>query len=897
MTSKRIHQHQPDRHSQPAKSASRRSEKEAPLEVAEITPGAMMDNVMRSTPADYSPSTLPQVFLQPKLTIGEPGDKYEQEADRMAKEVIQRIHAPADNSGNVLQRQFNLAGDRFAPMEVDAETLQSKTEVYRQVWGDILQGKGVEAGGTVNDDFEGELNRARSGGQLLEPKLQNQMGEAFGADFSRVKVHTDAQSHNLNQSIQAKAFTTGQDIFFKGGEYQPGSQSGQELIAHELTHVVQQNGSAIQKKEEQETESNESLADSIQRQGEPTIQRFWDENKCVKLPRKGKILKGGTLVDWSNTNKIEVWQKPESEVNLIDYQTHEGEQFFVFQDTQGLVSQQKEHWWGVYEDIVTFQELSIYDIAERKREWKEVLKLPTKGDGQILNDDDIVKLQEKFLTKRTEFIENVIDGKIGDELKYRLQGCVQKDSLEKGIIDEYATQKLEKIRIDARELEWTNLELNDPGKAKENYLKFSDDDAKKFRVILYDTQVESQARYTTAIAALSNGSSIQEIKKAIANKAREEEWPSLGIEALFNDPELSNKTKAKYLELDNTEAKKFGVLLSAWAENIEKKKEKVKAFADGAKTLDTLFDEARQSAEKTRREKEWETFDFKAGGNVNEQALNTAKQNYLNVENPKHARRFGILVREQDKKENQKLLLSLSQLQSIDTFYLDVLLDPRVKILRKMKERIQSTYKIELTGFLDLKELEDMEAALERFKYLLGDSRKIGMDPQKLAKVIRQPKGDDAQTAGMNQGNTIYMYDPSHEIKDFIEIASKETLEERRQGFRGTMTHELTHALIADTKIRDDATYHKAYAETLDFWQTPKQPTYGGGSWDKRIENGKLAGIEVPITTYGADEAEEDLCEAVMMYFEKPAVLQKKCPIRFRFIQEKIKPLLDKPIG
>jgi hypothetical protein len=68
------------------------------------------------------------------------------------------------------------------------------------------------------------------------------MGQAMGADFSGVKVHTDAQSDQLNQSIQAKAFTTGQDVFFRQGEYNPGSRGGQELIAHELTHVVQQKG-------------------------------------------------------------------------------------------------------------------------------------------------------------------------------------------------------------------------------------------------------------------------------------------------------------------------------------------------------------------------------------------------------------------------------------------------------------------------------------------------------------------------------------------------------------------------------------------------------------------------------------------------------------------------------
>jgi hypothetical protein len=68
------------------------------------------------------------------------------------------------------------------------------------------------------------------------------MEDAFGADFSGVKVHSDAQSDSLNQSLQATAFTTGSDVFFAKGQYKPTSPAGQELLAHELTHVVQQGG-------------------------------------------------------------------------------------------------------------------------------------------------------------------------------------------------------------------------------------------------------------------------------------------------------------------------------------------------------------------------------------------------------------------------------------------------------------------------------------------------------------------------------------------------------------------------------------------------------------------------------------------------------------------------------
>jgi hypothetical protein len=73
------------------------------------------------------------------------------------------------------------------------------------------------------------------------------METAFDANFSRVKVHTDGESDQLNKSLNSRAFATGQDIFFSQGAYNPGSRDGQELLAHELTHIVQQNG-GVQRK-------------------------------------------------------------------------------------------------------------------------------------------------------------------------------------------------------------------------------------------------------------------------------------------------------------------------------------------------------------------------------------------------------------------------------------------------------------------------------------------------------------------------------------------------------------------------------------------------------------------------------------------------------------------------
>ncbi|YAF95385.1 MAG: DUF4157 domain-containing protein [Nodularia sp. CChRGM 3473] len=171
-----------------------------------------------------SPPTSPPP-IQMKLTIGQPGDKYEQEADRVAADVVQRINAPESER---VQRQ-----------EIpEDEELQMKPMVQRLP---------AEGGMAATPELEASIQQAQSSGQPLAESIRQPMEQAFGADFSGVKVHTDSQSDQLNQSIQAKAFTTGQDIFFRQEAYNPGSRAGQELIAHELTHVVQQSSGKVQR--------------------------------------------------------------------------------------------------------------------------------------------------------------------------------------------------------------------------------------------------------------------------------------------------------------------------------------------------------------------------------------------------------------------------------------------------------------------------------------------------------------------------------------------------------------------------------------------------------------------------------------------------------------------------
>jgi hypothetical protein len=169
--------------------------------------------------------------IQPKLTIGAPDDKFEQEADTIARKVVKQISAPtppdANGNGGSVQRQM------FSTPSIMRLTVQRREAME---------------GGEASSDLESSISQAKSGGSPLDNAIRPKMESAFGTDFSSVRVHTDANSDTLNRSISARAFTTGQHIFFKKGEYNPSHSGGQELIAHELTHVVQQNSSKVQPK-------------------------------------------------------------------------------------------------------------------------------------------------------------------------------------------------------------------------------------------------------------------------------------------------------------------------------------------------------------------------------------------------------------------------------------------------------------------------------------------------------------------------------------------------------------------------------------------------------------------------------------------------------------------------
>jgi hypothetical protein len=163
---------------------------------------------------------------QPALTVNAPGDQYEQEADHVA-ETVMRMPDPALSSTKI---------NGFSPPTVSRLPAISR-----------IQASGGNGAFQAPTSVETRINQMQNGGQALPAEEQNFFEERMGYDFSHVRIHTDANAVQASRDIHAHAFTIGNNIAFNAGAYQPGIEAGRRLLAHELTHVVQQSHNVQEK--------------------------------------------------------------------------------------------------------------------------------------------------------------------------------------------------------------------------------------------------------------------------------------------------------------------------------------------------------------------------------------------------------------------------------------------------------------------------------------------------------------------------------------------------------------------------------------------------------------------------------------------------------------------------
>ena len=218
--------------------------------------------------ADFSNRNSQSSFaVMPKLEVGQVGDEYEQEADRTADQVMQTT---ANNSVQLATlpeekiQKATLPEEKVQKAILPEEKVQKKPISETSSWIQQAEKKEEEkpiqkksenpSQGEIPETswLENQLNNLKGSGDRLPDESRSFMESRFGADFSDVNVHTGSQSEVLNRSLNAQAFTHGSDVYFGEGKYNPESHQGKHLLAHELTHVVQQGNAPVSPKIQKE---------------------------------------------------------------------------------------------------------------------------------------------------------------------------------------------------------------------------------------------------------------------------------------------------------------------------------------------------------------------------------------------------------------------------------------------------------------------------------------------------------------------------------------------------------------------------------------------------------------------------------------------------------------------
>jgi hypothetical protein len=219
----------------------------------------------------YSPAASSGAALdvQCKLTIGTVNDPLEAEADAMADKIMRMPDTP------LIQRKCASCKEEEKQLQLQRKPLAASITPF-------IQAKGTESG-TASDSVTQQINASKGSGSNLDNHTQSFMESRFGADFSAVKTHTSNDAVQMNRELGAQAFTVGSDVYFNSGKYNPESESGKHLLAHELTHVIQQSSNIQQKK----------IQRNIGNEHDLSTEKFKEDNKFEDVFDKEFIVKTG----------------------------------------------------------------------------------------------------------------------------------------------------------------------------------------------------------------------------------------------------------------------------------------------------------------------------------------------------------------------------------------------------------------------------------------------------------------------------------------------------------------------------------------------------------------------------------------------------------------------------
>jgi Domain of unknown function (DUF4157) len=320
---------------------------------------------------------LQKTSIQFKLAIGTPDDPLENEADSIADTIMRMPEQ------NFIQRK--------------CAHCEEEEKLQRKPLASFIQRKESSSGTVASDAVSNLINASKGNGNSMDSHTQTFMQSRFGADFSDVKLHTGGESTQMNRELNAKAFTVGNDIYFNEGQYNPNSGDGKHLLAHELTHTVQQNG-----------QQRKDLSNCIQRK--PNILNEGAEKAVEQKERFDPLLKRMTLE--------ELW--------IAAIATTAGAKFLSLTKNPPALdwgsSNTRGHWAPDSNKIILNKK---YKKIISDNEWKQVIvmelgnasnatlfvEIRTKASGGNVSRDDFMKAMEKGeFDARGEVIKSYLAG-------------------------------------------------------------------------------------------------------------------------------------------------------------------------------------------------------------------------------------------------------------------------------------------------------------------------------------------------------------------------------------------------------------------------------------------------------------------------------------------------------
>jgi hypothetical protein len=247
--------------------------------------------------------------------------KPQQQADK-AKQSARKERAPAN------PQQIREAPQTLRPDDILAAQQQFGNQAVQRAVEDPGQPDSItDAQGNLRDDISNNIQQARGSGATLPKSVQAETSRRLGHNFDNVRIHTDGRADQLSRDINARAFTIGSDIFFRGGAFAPGTQRGRETLIHELTHVVQQSGSklsggrlklgprgnALEKQAEQNGRSGASSTTGASAAGAVQKEEIQAESLVQMQPQPGVIQRAKDEEGWDTGEKSgETEEAPEA---------------------------------------------------------------------------------------------------------------------------------------------------------------------------------------------------------------------------------------------------------------------------------------------------------------------------------------------------------------------------------------------------------------------------------------------------------------------------------------------------------------------------------------------------------------------------------------------------------